>query len=153
MIDGDQRSELFETISKFKKMHSWMPPIPGLSQGEFIMMHRLDHCNREKEPNGEPGVKISTLCSCMRVSMPAASQMLRSLENKEMIERVMAKSDHRVVYVNLTEKGRTLLDEAMQVFHKIMDQVMDEFGNENTEKLIELLNRLYNIAENRKNNQ
>ena len=152
-MDTNQRKELFETVSKFKKLHSWMPPVAGLSQGEFIMMHKLDDCNKEKTDQDTPGVKISTLCACTHMSMPGVSQMLNSLENKEMIERIMAKDDRRVVYVDLTVKGHALLDEAIRKFIIIVDQIMEEFGEEDTKTLIALLNKFYTITEQLKNNK
>ena len=149
-MDSSQRSELFETASKFKKMHSWMPPVPGLSQGEFIMMHKIDECNKHKDDQDTHGVKISTLCACTHMSMPGVSQMLSSLESKEMIERVMAKNDRRVVYVDLTAKGSALMEEAMRKLLIVVDQIMEQFGEKDTKALISLLNRLYDITESMK---
>jgi len=146
-MDGNQRSELFEVISKFKKLRSWIPPVPGLSHGEFMMMHMLDKCRELKVNQDNPGIKISTLSAHMHMSMPGASQMLNSLENKGMVERIMAKDDRRVIYVNFTEKGRTLLTESMQDFLGAMDQVLEEFGEKDSKELIVLLNRLSDIME------
>jgi DNA-binding MarR family transcriptional regulator len=146
-MDGSQRSDLFEVISKFKKMRSWVPPVAGLSHGEFFMMHMIDNYKRQKDGQDTPGIKISTLCAHTHMSMPGASQMLNSLESKGMIERIMAKDDRRVIYVDFTEKGQALLTEAMQKFLGTMDQVLEEFGERDSKELIVLLNRLSDIME------
>jgi DNA-binding MarR family transcriptional regulator len=146
-MENNQKNELFETVSKFRKMHSWVHSFAGLAQGEFMMMHVIDRYKKLNEDQEEPGVKISQLCSFMHMSKPGASQMLKSLENKELIERIMGKKDRRIIHVDLTEKGEALLEEAMQQSHATWNRIIEEFGEQDTKTLITLLNRIYDIME------
>jgi DNA-binding MarR family transcriptional regulator len=81
------------------------------------------------------------------MSKPAVSQMLNTLENKKLIERVMAKSDRRVVYVKLTESGIEQLEKTHKQFQTWLDQIIEELGAEDTAELARLVNKLHLIME------
>ncbi len=149
-MDAHMRIELLEAVSKFKKFHSSIPSPEDLSHGEFFMLKVIEKSRKQKERSVEQGVKISDLSAVMHMSKPGISQMLKSLENKKMIRRVMAQDDRRVIYVVITELGYEMMEKASQLFQYYTDQILKQFGEENTKKLIELLNRLYEITQGMK---
>ena len=57
----------------------------------------------------------------------------------------MTKSDRRVVYVRLTDPGNRMMESSMKEFAKLMEQIVEEFGEENTTTLIDLFNRLNDV--------
>jgi DNA-binding MarR family transcriptional regulator len=131
-----------------------MPSFDGLPQGEFIMMHMISHCIQDQKDVGDDsGVKVSDLSECLHMSKPAASQMLNSLEDKGFIERKVTKNDRRVVLVNLTETGNSLMEQNHQKFVEKIDELIQRFGKEDTDTLISLLNKLCNIMETMMDNK
>ena len=151
MLENNQRKELFESIAKLKRAKTFFSTIGETPHGEFIMMHMIDCCNKEKNDcSNEPGIKISVLSERMHMSKPAVSQMLNLLENKGCIERTSTKDDRRVVLVNLTPHGYDLLEEIQRKFLVVVDDIIKKFGEEDTHMLITLLNRLYNTIESLK---
>jgi len=148
VLENNQRGELLEAIAKLKKARSFVPPLEGIPHGEFIMMHMIDHCIKEKNDNSEePGVKISALSTHLHMSKPAASQMLNSLEKKGYIERKATQSDRRVVFVNLTANGYVLLEEIQQKYLELLNEILEKFSETDVKTLISLLNKLYDIME------
>jgi DNA-binding MarR family transcriptional regulator len=71
--------------------------------------------------------------------------MVNSLEGKGYVERVMPKSDRRLVLVRLTEAGQQSLDREMQAFTDRLAQTFAELGEKDTEELFRLLTRLFGI--------
>ena len=79
MSAKDRTDELFGVLHYLKRARDLIPEIPGVPQGEFMMMHKIHCCLQEGECRGEqPGVKVSKLSARLGMSMPAVSQMLKS---------------------------------------------------------------------------
>lgn len=73
----------------------------GLSLNEGMLICSLDG-----------GKKISSgeLAEQLGLTNPTASKVIKSVENKGMIERVMGDKDKRQMYFSLTDKGMEQLD-------------------------------------------
>lgn len=65
----------------------------------------------------------------------------------------MTKTDRRVVYVKLTDSGKTQLEKIAQKMDELMDQIVEELGKEDTAELARLLDKLYIILEKPKSAQ
>lgn len=57
---------------------------------------------------------VSDIAQQLDVSNAAASQMVDRLEQKRLVDRVLHEADRRVRLVQLTEQGKTLLEEGLQ---------------------------------------
>ena len=69
------------------------------------------------------------------------------LEEKGYIQRSSNKTDRRVVYVKLTEEGKLYLEEQNIKFKNFTCKVVEKMGEEDTDNLIRLFDKLYNIIE------
>lgn len=151
-MEQQQKEALMQTMHRLKKYKPWPPVVSDISRGEFYMLHKIFHLVHAAG-NDKPGVKISVISTEMLMSRPAASQMLNSLEDKGLIERIITKSDRRVVYVNLTERGEKVLKEAFMEMNVVMDKVIEKLGTEDTTVLTKLLDKLCNILEEINNSE
>ena len=152
-MDHERSRNLFESLIKMRKIGSLAPMIDGMPHGAFFMLYRIQKYLLEHEYEIETGVKVSNLSLRGHISMPAVSQMLNNLEERQLIERHMAKDDRRVVYVNLTQKGNQVLDSIMGGFLTSLDEIVEKLGEPETDQLIELLERFYAILKERKSNE
>ncbi|NLJ30182.1 MAG: winged helix DNA-binding protein [Clostridiales bacterium] len=148
-MEQNQKELLWSAMHRLKKSQAWPPRLSGVSRGEFFMLHQVARLERKKDGKA-PGGKISDLSAATEMSKPAVSQMLNSLEDKGLVERIMTKSDRRVVYVRLTEKGRERLDATARQMNELLDRVVKELGPEDTEELTRLFIKLYQIMEKMK---
>ncbi|MPM55768.1 hypothetical protein SDC9_102565 [bioreactor metagenome] len=73
--------------------------------------------------------------------------MLNVMEEKGYIERVSNKSDRRVVYVKLTKEGEEFLKDQNRKFENFTCQVIEKMGEEDTDNLIRLFGKLYDVIE------
>lgn len=123
-------------------------PIGDLRASEFYMLHAIFFgYKRQTEELAEgaappPGVTVSYLSHETHNSMPAVSQILRSMEEKGIVERVPAKADRRKVYVRLTDHGHKTVEEAGRTFYHFLDRVADRMGHDDVEELIRLLHKV-----------
>jgi DNA-binding MarR family transcriptional regulator len=84
----------------------------GLTAARFDMLYALPHRAR----HAGKGMRQSALRRQLGVSRPTVSRMLVSLEELGLVVRKRDSIDRRQLFVALTEAGRTLIREAVQVF-------------------------------------
>lgn len=146
-MDTTSVEKIFQAMQKLRKTSLTTEIIGNTSHSEFIMM-QLIKCNTEKSE----GVKISTLGSLLMISNPAVSQMINVLEDKGCVERITTKNDRRIVYVRLTKAGELHLEEALQSCYKAANAIFEKMGDEDTQTLLRLLDKLYLAVDDYKNN-
>ena len=145
MLQTSQTQEILATLRKLRKIHLADSPVKGISQREYYLLSQI--CKLNPNPDTErPGVKITELGAASGVSKPAVSQILNQLEDKGLVERISAKSDRRVVYVRLTQAGGIKRIEMMNAYTALLDRVITQLGNQDTNELLRLVNKLYDIV-------
>ena len=75
------------------------------------------------------------------------SRTLRSLEEKNYVERMVCEGDRRNVYVRVTEEGKEVLNECNRILSELLKSVTEKMGEEDMNRLIGYLNKLEQIAE------
>lgn len=135
--------ELMRAAMRFKKQEIPFPADLNIRRSEFFVLSRIEggpFC-------GEGRASVSEIQNRLDFSKPAISQMLSALEAKELIVRETDKADRRKVTVVLTPKGRETLARAKTHMHGLMEESIRRFGEENSRKLIELINRLSDVTD------
>jgi len=145
-MEQTEKEKLLEALHSLKRTQTWLSPLGGVSRGEYITLHMIYHLSKNADEN-ESGTKITDLSKAVQMSRPAVSQMLNCLEKKGLIERMMAKTDRRVVYAKLTQAGEEQLEKAHYQFHSWFDEIVEELGAEDTAELVRLINKLHAITE------
>jgi len=133
--------KIYQAMQKFQKLGMTSKFASELPRSEIKMLKMINLDTSQNE-----GVTISTLSERLEISKSAVSQMINVLEDKGYVERITTKNDRRIVYVRLTESGEQSLEKSLQSLLKHLNQVFDKMGEEDTETLLELLNKLYIIV-------
>ncbi len=135
-------AEDFELAEKFHRMRQLMVHLPsklGVSHSEFCTMNIIS------ENNTEDGISVSHIAAALEVTPPAVSRMLKSLEERGLIERRVNAFNRRSTMVRLTENGERLLDTAHKRFIGLMEHISKKMGEEHLRKFNFLYNELLNI--------
>lgn len=114
-----------------------------MPRGDCMMLMAIDHFNREK-PEGL--LTVSELADKTHMQMPAVSRTLKNLEERELIERTINKSDRRNTYVSLTEHGREIWKEMEVTMGEFAAAVLSRMRAEDLERLVVYLDELYQVA-------
>lgn len=145
MDNSEIKRELFLTTKKIKKLiyhHSHN----HLNHSEFMILKLLSDWCCEKQGSIE-GIKMSDLAEKMRVSRPAISKLINSLEEKGDIVRIFGKEDKRTTFIQLTDQGKKRNKEWMKRMDERMERLVVKMGEEDSIELVRLLNKFYNIME------
>lgn len=122
-----------------------------ISPNDLLVIGMLFHDDIE---DGSFGVRMSDISRCLMVSKPAATQVVSQLVDMGMVERYSDPNDRRVVMIRPTEKGRKNFEEEFERRMCAVDRAVERIGEENAEKLTELLgvfvDAVYNEVEGKK---
>ena len=87
-------------------------------------------------------VTISNLAKHFHISTAAASQFMNEYEEKGWINRIRFEKDHRIVYVQLTDKVLNQIDEWKKQFQTEIEDVFDSFNDDEIYAFLRILHSL-----------
>ena len=145
MDNKDKIAKLIFALGKFSIQPKEFKLIDGLNASERGVFRAMTQIIAEK-----PGTELfglSELNSYLNFTRPNLSQTINKLEDKGYVERVVLKDDRRVTYIRLTENGlKTVTDGFNDLFSRL-EKISKILGEEDTEKLIDLVLRLCDAYE------
>lgn len=109
----------------------------GLSMPQFSILMQLHH-------KGVCG--ISEVSERFDISNAAASQLVEKLVQAEFIERAEDPSDRRAKVLQLTPKGRDLIEAGFNERYRWMDELTSRMNSEERRKVAEALDILTRAA-------
>ncbi|MDP4119521.1 MAG: MarR family transcriptional regulator [Bacillota bacterium] len=114
-----------------------------------ILFHMREFCVKKAEME----IPMQELHKQFDISKPALTQQINKLEDKGYIERIVHKDDRRSTFLQITPKGNDVFDQRKKIIAEKLDEFIKEMGEEDTKKLIELVNKLYEINLKQKSNE
>ena len=145
MDHKDKIAKLIVALGKFSSQPREFKLIDGLNASESGVFRAMTQIVAEK-----PGTELfglSELNSYLNFTRPNLSQTINKLEDKGYVERVVLKDDRRVTYIRLTENGlKTVTDGFNDLFSRL-EKISKILGEEDTEKLIDLVLRFCDAYE------
>ena len=82
----------------------------------------------------------------LRISKPAISYILNTLEKKKYITREIDPKDRRKVSISATPEGKAAAEESKKKYDEMWSELLDRFGEENMRQLIRLINELDSLS-------
>ena len=128
-------SEVFthRSMREFKKIMDEN----GLSPSQIITLFGLS----QRVP-----FSISDIGAQLGVSMAASSQLVDRLVKLELVERAENPLDRRVKNLNITDKGKKLVEQAVNARHQWMERLVTELNPEQEATVISALTMLTSQA-------
>ena len=136
------------TVNAFMKMHRDLC-FTGLRKSEFVMLEIIERENG----NREQGVLASDIAKRLRITAPAVSKMLRSMEEKGYVERRVDEKDRRNTRVSITPDGKEAEQQVRRQMQEFITGVIERLGEERTKELIHLMNRYTEIMQEENQNR
>jgi len=109
---------------------------------------RVLFCIKHGAKPGSP-MKVSEISKYMHVTSPTITQLLNSLEPNGFVERQIDPEDRRSVGIKLTEKGEWVTERAWEGFLTALQGMIDYLGEEDSERLADLLFKVLRYLEGR----
>jgi len=106
----------------------------GLSYFEFKVMCALEE---------EGKVPMSRIAEKYMLTKAGLTSIIDRLEEKELVRRVRSESDRRVIYVELTEKGREKLMESRKIFLNVLSSFLSKLSEDEIKELERIFSKLF----------
>lgn len=140
--ENNLRSSIIKTIVEMKTVHSKLT-FGGVSQREIITLELL--AKYMDENSRSTGMNVSELTLCLGISMPQVSRMLKTLEEKGYIQRIVNDADRRSTYVIITDIGRLKRKCAMDEMDEYIRHVIERMGEDRIREMAEIMNEMIEI--------
>ena len=115
----DLATDLIVSFSEIRKMNHFNVKDFGPAEihvGHILFEHEKNHC--------EP-INAKTIATITNMSKPVLSRVMKSLEQKEMVERIVPAHNHRIVQYALSKKRERFISrrsKANESKNKIFDR-------------------------------
>lgn len=137
------RTKLFQTLKKFNKNITSNGKIyQKLNMNDLIVFKIL--LENEKV---EQLTQVKDLSDYMNISRPAVNTILNRLEDRDLIKRFRLKNDRKSVFVRLSKNAYDIYDIEKKKLTEFMNTMINKLGEDDSKKLIELLEKVNNIME------
>lgn len=127
-------------IFMHRSMRGWshFAKSTGLSMPQFSILMQLHH---------RGGCGVSDISERFDISNAAASQLVDKLVHSGYLERTEDPSDRRAKVLNLTNKGRSFVDQGIHERHRWLDELVKSLSAEEKAKVSEALTILTDAAQ------
>jgi DNA-binding MarR family transcriptional regulator len=142
---NDKNSVAHKLLSALGKIHKaqWQQSMEGNKPSEMTLMLCIaGNCYMNKE-----GPKVSELSRQLGLMPPTVTQLINSLEAKNMVERQPDASDRRAVRVILTEEGIAVTQRAKSYREASLNKLVEYLGEEESNHLAELLLKVHEFVQ------
>lgn len=91
----------------------------------------------------EGDLTIGELSNRISLAFSTTTDLVDRMERNELVERVRDSKDRRVVRIHVLDKGKRIIHEVIDKRQEYLGEVLENFSDDQTEKLSELLDFLH----------
>ena len=108
-----------------------------LTPTQMHLLHALYYKDDKKE-----GIPVSIISNLMKTTSSATTQTIGALEDLGLISRRMSTKDRRIILVSITTKGTQLVRSFDKQAQKILGELIDYLGIDQTKDFIDILHKI-----------
>lgn len=135
VLDGSVGFHLARTARSMKRALESRLSKYNVTASQYIVLAQL---------SDEDGLSLSQLGERLYFDNPTITGIVDRMERDGLVERCRAADDRRVVNVLLTPQGKKLLSAIENIADEINESVMDEFTKTDQDKLLRILDSIWN---------
>lgn len=94
------------------------------------------------------GMSQQDLCSATFKDKPSITRLVDNLEKQKLVKRIASKTDRRINEVYLTEKGRLMEEQSMEVANQTMNEALVGVADKQVQVAKEVLQKVYDNLQN-----
>ncbi len=111
-----------------------------LSDADIMVLFCVAFCDINQK------VKLTDISKTLKVTLPAVTHKVNDLVEKNYLEKVQSEKDLRVIYIRLTEDGKTYVESIRDDYYKPIEFLTKHLGNEDTQNFLRILNKIGEIG-------
>jgi len=135
MIVGRMMHEMFRVL---KKRTGEMAEIK-LTIEQFGLLHSINMKNED--------VIQQDMADIMGKDKSAIYRIIDTLEEKELVRRVVDKNDRRKNFLMVTKKGEAVIEQYLEIEYKLIKELKEGLGKSDIDTFYSVVNHIRNKAE------
>ena len=129
--------KLLNSIRKFqKKQFLKTLKLDRFNTNEIMILHMIYTFAKE-----EDNIQLQKVRDMLGLAPSTITSIITSLEEKELIERIIDKNDRRNICLNVTDKGNKAIKDIDTNLAKLITSYVNYMGEEDIKKFIELIDK------------
>ena len=132
--------ELDRSLKRFRRSGIYDRVETKLSDADIMVLFCVAFCDVNQK------VKLSDIAKTLKVTLPAVTHKVNDLVGKNYLEKLPSSKDLRVIYVRLTESGKTYVESIRDDYYKPIEQLSEHLGEEDTRNLLRIMNKISEIG-------
>ena len=135
-MDVKLKNEFMKTFFRLQKIKSRFLASKDIAWSAIMLLKKLD---TDGNTDG--------ICDLLHITKPAVTYMLNSLEKDGCIIRNIDANDRRRIEINLTDKGRKLVETHKIQHERYFNELLTRLGDKNVRNYIKLINRFADVMD------
>lgn len=135
MIIGRMMHEMFRVLKK----QAFEQTEIKLSLEQFGLLHTINMKSEDVIQND--------MVKMMGRDKSSILRLIDSLEEKELVRRVVDKNDRRKNYLMVTKKGEKIIDQYLEIEFKLVKELQDGLSKSDIETFYKVINHIKSNAE------
>ncbi len=136
-MSNDITIELMETMfGVVRLIKEEMSHSHNLSHLSILQMQALFFLNQHEN------TMMSDIANYFHIELPSATSLMNKLYDQKLVKRHEDPKDRRLVRITLTDKGKNLLQQAMNDRRKTMENILSYLSEKEKERLLSILKTL-----------
>ena len=129
----DRLLQIFRRSGIYDRPHE-----ENLNDADIMVLYCIGFCEDLKN------IKLSDIASRLKVTLPAVTHKVQTLEKAGLIIKEKDQQDLRKTYVKLTEKGQHYVISSKKTYYQPLHEILQSIGEEDKKHLIRILEKISN---------
>ncbi len=95
-------------------------------------------------------VKVSDISDMLGLPRPSVTKTIKDMENLGFVKKMTTKEDGRVVYIQITDSGKALVDTYVDQYFNGLSKELSDITDEQANIMIEVVEKFYTVMSKRK---
>ena len=101
-------------------------------------------------PAMKENVKVSDISDMLGLPRPSVTKTIKDMENLGFVKKMSTKEDGRVVYIQITDSGKALVDTYVDQYFNGLSKELSDITDEQANIMIEVVEKFYTVMSKRK---
>lgn len=145
-MTSDKIKEVMDACYLAKRVRDRLPALPGGVTSSYI--HYLDTIRQLESIKDR--VKVSDISDVLGLPRPSVTKTIKDMENLGFVKKMTTKEDGRVVFIQLSDSGKSLIDKYVDEYFTSLSKELSDITDEEADIMIEVVEKMYAVMSKRK---
>lgn len=145
-MTSDKIKEVMDACYLAKRVRDRLPALPGGVTSSHI--HYLDTIRQLESMKDK--VKVSDISDVLGLPRPSVTKTIKDMENLGFVKKISTKEDGRIVYIQITDLGKELIDKYVDEYFTSLSKELSDITDAEADVMIEVVEKMYAVMSKRK---